>query len=341
MDWPRFLADHHIEFITKGHNVGAGNVGINCPFCLADGDPDPSEHLTISLTNRGWSCWRNKRHRGKDPVRLVQALLRCSHAEAQSLAGDGSIVIPSDFLSQIKNQLEPTELPKPDIVASPKLPTNFHPFTDMDRWIAQPYITYLLDRGFTRLDIERMTEEYGMYFASAGPFDHRIIFSLFYKRKLITWTGRTIYASSNILRYMTLTTEPGRAAAQGVEPAAGQLPDYLLWYDRLKNSKARTIYVVEGPFDALRINLLGKRHGICATCLFTSSYTKSQLSLLHDLLPRFEKRFLLLDREQRMLPIAMRMESDLSSLGITNTMLPEQVSDPAELNEGLLLGMNS
>jgi len=177
-----------------------------------------------------------------------------------------------------------------------------------------------------------------MYWCSQGPWKGRIIFTVHHKKKLVSWTGRTIWPEATP-RYLSLTRDPDRAAQMGCTPANAPIHDYLLWYDRLKKSEAETIYICEGPFDALRIAVLGRKHGIDATCLFTNHASDSQVNQLYDILPRFNHRYILLDGEKRMLPISLRMQSELSPLGVASKLLPPRINDPAELTEELLLGL--
>jgi hypothetical protein len=63
--------------------------------------------------------------------------------------------------------------------------------------------------------------------------------------------------------------------------------------------------------------------------LFTNSPTTEQVDLLYDLVPRFENRYLLLDRD--MFFMSVKVSSELSGLGLVPVLLPEGVKDPGEL----------
>jgi len=90
-----------------------------------------------------------------------------------------------------------------------------------------------------------------------------------------------------------------------------------------------TIYLCEGPFDALKVHALGQVHGICATCFFTAAPTNRQIDLLHEILPKFRYRYLLLDRGT--LPSALRIVSILQGLEVKAIQLPEHLKDPGEI----------
>jgi hypothetical protein len=105
--------------------------------------------------------------------------------------------------------------------------------------------------------------------------------------------------------------------------------NYLLWWDHLIDCDADTIILVEGPFDALKVTTLGWTRGIVATCFFTQSPGPLQIDLLHELLPKFEKKYLLLD--QGTLPALITIASELQTLGVEPLRLPIGVKDPGEL----------
>src|SRR5229473_242641 len=89
-NWLQFLQSYNIQYIDKGSYVSKGNVNICCPFC----DYDEKYYLGISLDNKGYGCWWSSSHRGKNPVRLVQALLKCSYQEAARICGDETVLLP-------------------------------------------------------------------------------------------------------------------------------------------------------------------------------------------------------------------------------------------------------
>lgn len=324
-DWPRFLEQHHIEYVTQGANVARGNINIACPFC-AD---DPSHHLGISLSGKGWGCWRRPDHRGKSNSRLVQALLRCTTEEAHRIVGS-TTHIPSDFLAQIKANMAPPALDVED--RGIELPPEFKTFKE--RPSAQLFAGYLAKRGFSENVIWHLTEDYGIYYSTRGPFKGRILFTVRSNGHLVAWTGRTVYPNE-MLRYKSLTTDPEKAKLEGHEPAVAALNHFLLWADDLPKMDADTIYLVEGPFDALKVRVLGAREGIVATCLFTNHPTVEQKDRLHDILPRYKHRYVMLDRDAT--PAALRIASELALLDLKVRILPRGVKDPGELTRDQLL----
>jgi len=317
MDWQQFLTDHQINYVTRGPNVSHGNIAIKCPFC----SDDPSEHLVISLQDKGWFCWRDRTHSGVSPVRLIATLIGCSYDTARKLAGFNTFV-PEDLLARVQASLNTVDEPIEDRTLT--LPKEFKPLW-RSRSINAAFVGYMHRRGFTD---HRRLEYYGLHYATMGPFRYRIIFPVEYHNRLMTWTGRTIDNRVD-LRYKALSHNPEQT--EGLDPAVAPISHFLLWYDKLKRADAHTLVLTEGPFDALRIDMLGRNHGIRATCFFTASPSEQQVSLLHELTPRYRKRYLLLDRNTT--ATGLRIVYQLSSLGVLQLHLPTNVKDPGEISE--------
>lgn len=322
-DWVRFLDANHIHYAISGPNVSRGHIATHCPLC---GSQDPSQHMSINLKHGGWNCWRNDNHSGKSPVYLVQALLGCSRERAQGIVGE-AVFLPDDFLGTVRGLVAPqqTTIRKPI-----KLPAEFKPFDG--RPSSRRFVEYLRGREFTPSQIERMTMRYGLHYATQGKFKGRVIFPVTFEGKLMTYTGRTIYPDIE-LRYKTLSYDPELEEI----PAVGPISDYLLFYDQLIENRADCDVLIfcEGPFDALKVNVIGRRHGIAATCFFTASPSQSQIDMAGDLLSIYRRRYLMLDRNT--LAVALRTQIDMSTLIHRVLTLPKHVKDPGLLDEQSLL----
>lgn len=324
--WVQFFESHHIHYATSGPNVSRGHVAVHCPFC---GAQDPSQHMSVNLKHAGWNCWRNDNHSGKSPVYLVQALLACSRERAQAIVGE-SVFIPDDFLGTVMGLVAPQQT----VVRKPiKLPAEFKRF-DAHLPSARRYVEYLTgpDRQFTLNQVHRMTTRYGLRYATQGKFAGRIIFPVTFEGQLMTYTGRTIYKDTE-LRYKTLSYDPELEEV----PAVGPISDYLLFYDQLieNDHDCDTLVFCEGPFDALKVNVIGRRHGIAATCFFTASPSQGQIDLAGDLVDVFKHRYLMLDRNT--LAVALRTQIDMSTLIHKVLTLPKHIKDPGLLDERSLL----
>jgi hypothetical protein len=321
MEWVRFLQSHGIEYRTRGPNVRKGEINICCPVC---GGADTGFHLGINLTGKGWACWRNRAHSGKSNTRLVQTLLHCSIDTARGITGEGA-PMPTEYAQSVMT-MNAVQVAAP-VRRRLKMPPEFLSFDDRLP-SSRPFVKYLRERGFTR--IESLSRDYGLRYASRGAYKGRVVFPVTFGGHLCTWTARTLYPSVG-LRYRTLTQDPEKAKLEGSQPALGPIGDYLLWYDDLMTADADTICIVEGPFDALKVNVLGTRHGVVATCFFTSQPTVRQIDLMRDLLPRFRRRVLLPDRNAEVM--AMKTSQRIRALEVKIKMLPKQIDDPGEIKD--------
>lgn len=320
-DWIQFFTNNGVEYRTSGPNTSKNNAVIRCCWCGID---DTSMHLSISLEGHGFRCWRHPTHRGKNPAKLIQALLNCSWERANALAGTNTY-LPNDFMAKVRSSLQSDVLPI-FVNKSLRLPSEFNPV--IPRPSAKYHIDYLRGRNIPDADIFSASNNYGIYYCTKGAYKGRIVFTVEFEGNLCGWTGRTIYGQEE-LRYKTLSSDQEKAEYEGYDPAPAPISHYLLWYDKIVDCDADTIILCEGPFDAWRVNLLGQSMGVVATCFFTSSLSQKQLELLHTLLPRFKHRLLLLD--QNTLTKALHMKATLSSLGVEVRQLPYDVKDPGDL----------
>lgn len=302
-NWPAFLDQHNIEYREHGRTATKNNIAINCPFCAHD----ESFYLSISLDGKGWHCWRNADHKGRSPVKLICELLHCSFEDARGYVGDG-VELPTDFLSVVSNYLAPSDKPERD-GAILRFPDSFRKFNG--RHSAIPYENYLDTRGIWCKDAVR----FDLRYCTHGEFRGRIIFPIVHEGRLVSWTGRSISANEP-LRYKD---------AKGTSTK-----DHLMFFDYLMHSEAHTLVLTEGPFDALKVNALGFYNGVASTCFTTSFPSDRQLGLLHQLMPRFKRSVILLDRNAE--ASSMRLRSALNPLLVFVKYMPQGLKDPALLN---------
>ncbi len=322
-DWPRFLDQNRIDHRT----ISDREVLCQCPWC---GHNDPSKHMSINLQGRGWKCFRSDEHKGRNPTRLIQAMLGCSMEHAASLCGS-SIQLGDDFKSQLAKILDVVKFIK---AKPPAMPKEFLPLADKPS--AWPFLSHLRGRGFRHSDTLKLARKYDLRYCKSGVYQGRIIFPVKRSNQLMTWTGRTI--TSDPARYRSHTTDTELAKKLDMEPAAESISNLLLWHDELLTTKADILVICEGPMDALKVNHLGNRQGIISTCLFTMRASSAQIFALQDLLPKFRRSILLLDRGTLSQSISILMK--MPQLEIMT--LPKDVSDPGELSPEnfFLLGLD-
>lgn len=323
-DWPRFLRQHRIEYVTSGSNVAAGNWNVRCPFC---GENDPSQHLGISLKGAGWGCLRNTAHRGKSPVRLIRQLLHCSAEEAQRLVGSTAVLAPSlgafEASALALRGLDHKAAPAPLQTALRLLP-EFKPLLN-DSPLSRPFLAYLRARGYRDAQIRWLAKNYQLYYATSGLYAQRTIIPIYDRYgDLLSWTARTIRADAQP-RYRTLRM-------QGEEPTARVAANNtllglpLLW----SAENPRALVLVEGPFDALKLTAFGYPFGVYATALFGLNVYPSQVAEVQELALRFGKVCLLLDEDAEFQ--RLRLLSTLSGVRVQVLKMPKDTDDPGALS---------
>lgn len=324
-DWPSFLNRHGIEHVNHGPSTAKGNVYVKCPLC---GQADHGHHMGISLHGRGWGCWRNSAHRGRNPVRLIAALLGISHAEAAKIAGVGVRGLPANPNDAMAGML--ARLTGGQMIELPKLefPEEFS-----DRWCsktAQPFTDYLLDRGFTQDEISFLTEHYQLHFALSGDYCYRIIVPVYdWDRSLFTWTARAINQDTKA-KYKTLSPNVAKPPI-----ALGATSDILLDLPYVQEG-GDFLVVTEGPFDAMRLGLFADEFQAKATCLFGKRISDSQISLLADLRNSYNDIFVVLDPDAT--GDLLAASTALRSIGVRVWALTGE-KDPGELSAPEINGL--
>jgi hypothetical protein len=324
-DWIRFCETHGVRFVTSGPNVSRDHIGIRCPFC---GSADRSEHMQISLSGKGWKCWRNERHKGKSRSKLIRAILGCSNERARELAGERSRPVISDTRldDEVRASLSGKRVRR-TYEGPLALPNEFRPLTQPGLY-AKHFWLYLYNRGYTNVEITWLSDNYHLMYATRGDYAYRIIIPVFDRYgDLRSWTSRTISKTEN-LRYKSVS---------------GKTRDWVLGLPLLWSVyNPKRLVICEGPFDALRVSALGHKRGVYGTCLFGLAMTSAQARLLRELSERFRSVCFLLDEDAELRTFGMLEQLGVS--GCVRLKLPVGVKDPGELDaDGLdrvLEGLN-
>jgi len=308
MDVIAILKAYHIPYVTFGRNVAVGNVNVKCPIC---GELDKSEHLGINLETGVWGCWRNRQHRSPSFPALLVRLLGITYDEAEII-----IAAPptNELFASIPGLLNP--VPE-ELIILPELvlPDSFKLIKNDS--FGKPFYRYLLSRGFP--DVEDLISHFPLYYTMVGDFKSRVIFPFYLGGKLRAWSGRAIVPAT--IRYRSF-------------PLGNAIKQTILSYDYLL-SGGRRLYLVEGPFDALKINYYS-RFDKAAPFLGTS-FSTEQLNLLLELLPEYEEIVILVDSTA--FDIALELSGSLAVLNPRIGSLPTDVKDPGELNKSQILAL--
>lgn len=333
LDWREVLTQHRVPFIEKGANVSRGELNIRCPFC---GSADPSYHMGLNPDTGYWSCWRNKEHRGKSPVRLLMRLLNVDYARARDLCGlDAEYVDPDEFSSAVAKFMGRVVPPEPaQTTAVLEIPGEFRPLTEQSMsGLYSRFGNYLYhQRGFdlTSDDPERLCEGYDLRGALTGPYKQRLILPYFQDRHLVAWTGRAIAHAE--VRYKDIP----------VDQAAVQVRHTFFNHDAALDPECRMLIVCEGPLDALKLDFYMREHGVRAVALSTNSMSRVQADKLRELAPRLRRVLLLMDQADPMegMVASMRMRreiSDIPNISIV-TLHISTVKDAGEMSPAQVLG---
>lgn len=314
--WRELFDEQRIRYIERGANVKRGEINIKCPFC---GAADPSFHMGVNLETGFWACWRNENHRGKSPLRLIVTLLKVSYYRAREIAGFGDDYIDPEGFSAMAARV----LGREGLLAGGKtveedrtrlrFPADFeHPARDHGSKVWN----YLArDRGFGAYT-DLLVDYYDIQWTRGARVDDkdpdarrkryawtdRAVIPYFLDGKLVTWTGRTI--NGHAIRYKDLSID------ESIVP-----PKQTLFnFDRtIKGGKV--LVAVEGPIDALKVDLFGAEAGVRAVALSTNSMTDEQVYMLADAAERFERLLFMLDNKTEFgIVDSMKIKAKLSHI---------------------------
>ena len=312
MDWERFLEENNIGFVSRGPNTKRGELSVHCPYC---GEDDPSEHLGISLTTENWGCLRDQSHRGKSARTLVKALLGCSSQQAGLIVKQYSHADPDTLeaaLASLGAGAAGTIIKETEAQTRAKylgVEQQFNAFSKIKvRGITRRFFDYLGKRGYENPHL--VIQHYGLRCALTGRYKDRVIIPIRLNGELLGWTSRAIVNPKTAPRYL--------ASSEDVKTT-------IYNFDELKEGGER-LFIVEGPFDAIRVDNQLRDQGVRATCTFGTSVTVSQIALLRTLVKKYNSAWVLFD---------MGADGPASNLaewtGAKQAYLPYGIKDPGDL----------
>lgn len=276
-----FLDYYRVDYRDHGKNCARGHVVIKCPWC---GEDDPSEHLGIQVDGPfAYGCWRNADHRGRNPVRLVQAIMRCSWGRAKDIVRTfgGELSSSTDDLEEAIEGLKKTgKEDKHRVFHVEHVWRTFRRvWTDIG---GEPYIRYLSSRGIE--DPRRFAETFDLRFALSGKWSKRLLIPVYDidGNSVLSWTGRSIGSSD--IRYLSSKDSDNAFRPNDTVYAP---PD---------GYNGEVLVVLEGPFDAMKLEWYAREMGVRATCMFSLTMNRKQIAALTQLAKRFKRVVLMLDR---------------------------------------------
>lgn len=297
-DWRRLFDTIRVPWVDRGKNVGRDRVNIHCPWC---GPNDPSEHLSISTIQPTYVCQRVTHHKGgRRPglLKLLRALGVSNDEEANGLLDKN--------ISQ--GPVTPTSYGK-ELDAVMKEWAKFRPASESNYVL--DYLYYR--RGFPQPDVT--CERYNLRYAPIGAWATRILFPLSYDgATVLSWTGRT------------LTDKTPKYLNQDVQDMNG-----LLYIGRRPR---RIAIIVEGPFDALKINVACEQLPVSAIALTGMTFSMNRIVHLRNYLVSSDIRLISLDSSVPYPEIsALRGALDFGGGGLYSRPLevPPSYKDPGDM----------
>ena len=318
INWERLLTQANIEYKFQGKNIYC-----QCPLC---GNADGGMHMGISLAGNAWGCWRNKDHRGRSPVRLLMALLKVSYTTARDMAGLDEQYVDPDGYEAIKHTLFNSKEDKTEdrgtehhVDSGLEFLPDFMEISEKRLRTAKFY-QYLVGRGFHAAHINDLCRDYKLRAAVAGKYKDRVIVPYIMERRIVSWTGRAVGATS--LRYLDLSKE------ESITP-----PKEMLYNHNCTRRGGKVLLVVEGPFDALKLDFYGKRSDVRTVALSTNSITDEQTYLLEEVSVNFKKVLMVMDNGNSVGVVdSMKLKERLAQIhNIGFTQVPVEFKDGGDM----------
>lgn len=167
-----FCRDHDVPYRLTGANVGAGWVGINCPFC---GD----SNFHGGIRGNAYTCWKCGTH-------SIFALIKEITGESPS-----GIYEKYDDTDAFTEKIQRRQASASSII----LPG------DRENPVARKYLTK------RKFDPDYLEMKYKLtYTGMLGDFKYRIIIPIFKNKELVSFQGRD-YTGKQEIRYKTLPIE--------------------------------------------------------------------------------------------------------------------------------------
>jgi len=263
IDMRDVLSHCGIPYTESGKNVSNGWIGTQCPFPGCD---DHSNHLGICLTSPVVTCYKCG---GKGNYLTYLGVELGNWSQATDILEQFT---PRElrFYKKEENEFNVTKVELPE---------------DAQKEIPDAHARYIKGRGF---DPEELTLMYDLYFCEYGEWEDRIIAPIYNRNRLITFTSIDINEDSD-LRYKHLKKEESIIHCK----------NYLYG---LEQCTGRTVVVVEGYFDKMRI-------GPGCVCTFGTKVTPHQRKLLS----RFDKSIIIFDGDEAGWKNGRKLANDMSS----------------------------
>lgn len=289
------LNDYGIEYQEQGKNIGRTHVGLPCFLC---GD-DPSTHGGIHRETGHYSCWRDESH-NMSFAKFISYQLQMPYRKAKELIYEYS---------------DGTEEPprKERVEQVMKLPAELERIYDGSLNSGFAY-KYMKKRGFS----DEVMNRFPLYASIVGQFNYRVIVPVYVDDMLVAWAGRTIRDD----------VEP---RYKNNDPVEGTFPtnSYVGFHDYANRCRG-TLFICEGPMDALKLNMFLPQDIGAAICLFGLRLYPHQQELISKLVKHYKQGRIVLDSTERSSSLGIAKE--LSLYKPFKPLFLTGVKDPGELD---------
>jgi len=316
----QILDKYGVRYVSEGRNVAHGHIAVKCPFCERERDPDPSQHLGISLTTTAYGCWRNPAHRGRRLWWVVAALTGISYEQARRETGEFRATRSLRDNSRWEEQLALLQgTGEVGVIDNSALVSDWNKCFSLAgcrKEFAARYVCYMKSRGFKKP--RRIAERFDLRFSTSGWWKQRIIAPLWDGGELVAMVGRTV--RNDATRYFVSKPKDG-----------GDIARMLLCEERIMRG-GKVLFIAEGLFDAMKLAMLFPRDGYEVTCVFGLSISR-KVSKLRYIASKFDSALLVLDKAQAHVGYKWEREELAGFVRSVNPDLfyPPNVSDPGEV----------
>lgn len=293
----QLFKNRRIPYSVEGKHSTQDHCNIQCPFC---GKSDPSFHLGISTINGSYHCWRDPKHAGYNLDYLLSRVLKISRPSAKSLIleySDSSYVVEK-------------------IRDDSKIWSFFDIFDDVMKY--EKPMLYLKKRGFDNIDF--LCNTYDLKYCHIGDWAGRIIIPIYSDTgDLVSFTARDVTGLSEI-RYKTL----------GSNYSKKEFSDLMFNSNRIK--KEKSLVVVEGPFDSMKIEYVTSF--IFSWALMGLNLSKGKIETIKKHSDSFKNIYLLIDNDQGKIKSRMMAEEIESYIKtpVKSLFLPEKYKDVGDMD---------
>lgn len=292
IDFKRIFNDARIPIRT---DVNKFWVNCNCPWCVNPADT----HFNggFNYISPRYSCWRCGSHNYYD---TLSKLLNIPINQISQFIKDYTYISSEKEIKRIA-QAEYLNLPG-------------FPLNEQEK-------QYLINRGY---NINYLINKFHIRGGGiTGEWSYRIILPIYYKRVLVSWTGRTILSKEELKQYKAMGIDIPRYKNLDIENSVIAAKDIFF---NLDNSTEDSVILVEGPFDVMKM-------GTQTICSLGTSTTREQELFLKT---RYKNIFICFDNESSAQLKAKKLGMNLASIGlnveVVNICEPFGKNDPGELS---------